>query len=74
MLPNDARKSIQGGLESPRKFPATTPRLISISATEMPSSTEATLASKMSSPAIIAIRRFSMRPPHRTTVWRSLAP
>src|SRR5438552_7216269 len=63
MPPNDARKSIHGGLVRQRKFPATTPKLISISATETPSSTEATLARRMRRPAITAIRRFSIRAP-----------
>src|SRR5437867_6546774 len=72
MLPNDARKSIHGGLVRPRKFPATTPKLISISATETPSSTEATLARRMRRPAITAIRRFSIRPPVVQLVHPSL--
>jgi len=57
ILPNEARKSIQGGLWRPRKLPATTPRLISISATEIPSSTEARLASITRSPATVGIQR-----------------
>src|SRR5207249_10383409 len=63
MLPNDARKSIHGGLVRPRKFPATTPRLISISATDTPSSTEATLARRPSRPELTDISRVSIRPP-----------
>ncbi len=61
MLAKDARKSIQGGLVTPRKLPATTPSVISIRATEMPASIETTLASKIRIAAIIAIQRLSMR-------------
>src|SRR6266545_1062043 len=61
MLAKDARKSIQGGLVTPRMLPATTPSVISIRATEMPASIETTLASKIRIAAIIAIQRLSMR-------------
>src|SRR5262249_46981198 len=58
------RKSIQGGLFIPRTLPAITPRLISMSATDTPSSTEAMLAKKIRTRAMTAIERsMNSRPP-----------
>jgi hypothetical protein len=60
MLATAAMKSIHGVLVTPRKFPATTPRAISMIATEMPSSTLTIDAMRMSRPRIVAISRLSI--------------
>ena len=59
MPPNDAMKSIHGGLARSRMLPARTPRLISISATDTASSTDVRLAIMMSRPMSIAVQSGS---------------
>ncbi len=57
-----ARKSIHGVLCSPKPLAATTPNTISIRATEIPSSTDAMLATRIKMPMTMAIQAFSISP------------
>jgi hypothetical protein len=52
---NAPRKSIQGVVCTPKTLPASTPKVISMMATEMPNSTDMTEATTISTPRIAAV-------------------
>jgi hypothetical protein len=60
MPANVPMKSIHGVDRTPKRFAAATPRAISIIATEMPDSTDAIDATRMSAARIIAAVKSAM--------------
>ena len=66
--PNEARKSIQGVVVTPKKFPAITPSVISMIATEMPSSTLSIEAPRIENPRTVAVANVLM--PSSSSLFR----